>query len=141
MTDVHSKKIRSYNMSMIKGKNTKPEMLIRSFLHSKGFRYRIHDKHVYGKPDLVLKKHKAVVFINGCFWHAHDNCRFFVIPKTRQEWWTNKLLNNRTRDLQITERLKSEGWNVITIWECEIKADLNNIGNKLINALLSIKKS
>jgi len=91
MTDVHDKQTRSYNMSQIKGKNTKPEMLVRRFLFSKGFRYRLHVKDLPGKPDLVLPKYKTVIFINGCFWHGHEGCRYFVIPKTRTEWWLHKI--------------------------------------------------
>jgi len=87
MTDVHNKKTRSYNMSRIKGKNTKPEMLVRKFLHKNGYRYRLNYSKLPGKPDIVLPKYKTVIFINGCFWHGHKECKFFVVPKTRTEWW------------------------------------------------------
>ena len=98
MADVHSNVVRSYNMSRIKGKNTKPEMLVRKFLFANGFRYRLHVKNLPGKPDIVLPKYKTVVYINGCFWHAHDGCKYYVIPKTRTEWWFNKLSINKQKD-------------------------------------------
>lgn len=98
MADVHSKKVRSYNMSQIKGKNTKPEMLVRKYLFSEGFRYRLHDKKLLGKPDIVLPKYKTVIFVNGCFWHGHKNCKYFVIPKTRTEFWVSKIQTNIAND-------------------------------------------
>ena len=91
MTDVHDSPTRSFNMSRIKGKNTKPEMLVRKFLFSKGFRYRLHVKNLPGNPDIVLPKYKTVIFVNGCFWHGHKGCRYFVLPKTRTEWWLQKI--------------------------------------------------
>ena len=90
MTDVHDKVTRSYNMSQIKGKNTKPEMLVRKFLFSKGFRYKINDRKLPGKPDIVLPKYKTIIFVNGCFWHGHENCKYFKIPVIRKEWWLEK---------------------------------------------------
>ena len=120
MTDVHTKAIRSYNMSRIKGKDTKPEMLVRRFLFSKGFRYRLHDKRLPGKPDIVLPKYKTVIFINGCFWHGHDGCRYFVVPKTRTEWWLNKIGRTKENDFIKINLLKQLGWKVIVIWECSI---------------------
>jgi len=121
MADVHSKATRSYNMSRIKGKNTKPEMIVRRFLFSKGFRYRLHDKKLPGKPDIVLPKYKTVIFINGCFWHGHEGCRYFVVPKTRTEWWINKISGNRDNDKRNTSLLKETGWNVVMVYECELK--------------------
>lgn len=91
MADVHEPKVRSYNMSQIKSKNTKPEMLVRKFLFSKGLRFRIHDKKLPGKPDIVLKKYNTILFIHGCFWHWHKGCKYFVIPKTRADWWLEKI--------------------------------------------------
>ena len=91
MADVHSKAVRSYNMSRIKGKDTKPEMLVRKFLFANGFRYLLHVKTLPGKPDIVLPKYKTVIFIHGCFWHGHDGCKYFVVPKTRTEWWLDDL--------------------------------------------------
>jgi DNA mismatch endonuclease, patch repair protein len=121
MVDVHSKKIRSYNMSQIKGKDTKPELLVRKFLFSKGLRYRLNDKKLPGKPDLVLPKYKSVIFVHGCFWHGHKNCRYFVLPKTRTEWWSNKINGNKINDKKKGLLLKKQSWKVITIWECQLK--------------------
>ncbi|RYZ18801.1 MAG: DNA mismatch endonuclease Vsr, partial [Chitinophagaceae bacterium] len=98
MADVHDKKTRSYNMSKIKGKNTKPEMLVRKFLHANGFRYRLHCKNLPGKPDIVLSKYKTVIFVHGCFWHGHEHCRYYVVPKTRTDWWLNKINRNIQND-------------------------------------------
>ena len=122
MTDVHDKVTRSYNMSQIKGKNTKPEMLVRKFLFSKGFRYRINDKKLPGKPDIVLPKYKTVIFVNGCFWHGHENCKYFKLPKTRTEWWKEKIEKNIENDLTKQSQLFNLGYRVLIIWECEIKS-------------------
>lgn len=121
MADVHSREVRSYNMSKIKGKNTKPEMMVRKYLFARGLRYRLHDKKLPGKPDLVLPKFKTVIFIHGCFWHGHKNCRYYVIPKTRTEWWSDKISKNSEKDIVNTIQLKSIGYNVIEIWECDLK--------------------
>ena len=121
MADVHSKETRSYNMSRIKGKDTKPEMLVRRFLHAQGFRYRLHVKDLPGKPDIVLPNYKTVIFIHGCFWHGHKGCRYFVMPKTRTEWWRNKIDTNIQNDATALVRLTVLNWSVITIWECELK--------------------
>lgn len=125
MADVHSKEVRSYNMSRIKGKNTKPEMLVRQFLHANGFRYRLHVKDLPGKPDIVLPKYKAVIFVHGCFWHGHAHCKYYVIPKTRTEWWLNKLNKNIENDKKANDTLGQAGWKVHTIWECDLKSDRN----------------
>lgn len=119
--DVHSKEVRSYNMSMIKGKNTKPEILVRSFLHKNGFRFRLHDKKLPGKPDIVLKKYHTVIFVNGCFWHGHKGCKYFVVPKTRTEWWLNKINGNKRNDKISSNKLTKIGWQVVKLWECELK--------------------
>lgn len=121
MADVHEPETRSYNMSQISGKDTKPEMMGRKFLHANGFRYRLHVKDLPGKPDLVLPKHKTVIFVHGCYWHAHEGCKYFKIPKTRTEWWKEKLLGNRKRDKKHIRQLEDSCWNVIVIWECELK--------------------
>lgn len=121
MADVHSTQTRSYNMSQIKGKNTKPEMLVRRFLHANGFRYKLHDKTLPGKPDLVLPKYKTVIFVHGCFWHGHKDCRYFVVPKTRTEWWLNKINGNTANDAKALKALMKEGWKIITVWECNLK--------------------
>ncbi|HLF47658.1 MAG TPA: DNA mismatch endonuclease Vsr [Chitinophagaceae bacterium] len=121
MTDVHNKKTRSYNMSRIKAKNTKPEMLLRKFLHAQGFRYSLHNKRLPGKPDIVLKKYKTIVFVHGCFWHGHKNCKYFVVPKTRTNFWLNKIAANKANDEKAVKALKKDGWMVITVWECKLK--------------------
>ncbi len=120
MADVHNKKTRSYNMSRIKGKNTKPEILVRQFLHKNGYRYRINYSKLPGKPDIVLPKYKTVLFINGCFWHGHENCKDFVVPKTKTEWWLNKINGTKERDLLKTKALETLNWRVKVIWECEL---------------------
>jgi DNA mismatch endonuclease (patch repair protein) len=119
--DVHDKQTRSYNMSQIKSKNTKPEETVRKYLFAHGFRYRKNDKRLPGTPDIVLPKFKTVIFINGCFWHGHNQCKYFVIPKSNTEFWVNKINRNIERDTLNIDKLKSLGWNVITIWECELK--------------------
>lgn len=108
-------------MSRIKAKDTKPELLVRKYLFSKGFRYRVNVKDLPGKPDIVLPKYKTVIFIHGCFWHGHEGCRYFVIPKTRTAWWTEKIRKNRERDQQEHEALRKAGWNIMTVWECQLK--------------------
>ena len=123
MADVHEPETRSYNMSQISGKDTKPEMMVRKFLHGNGFRYRLHVKDLPGKPDLVLPKYNSVIFVHGCFWHAHVGCKYFKIPTTRTEWWKNKLFGNRERDKKYIRQLEDLGWNVIVIWECELKPE------------------
>jgi len=138
MADVHEPEVRSYNMSKIKGKDTKPEILVRKFLHANGYRYRLHDKKLPGKPDIVLKKHNTVIFIHGCFWHGHEGCKYYVIPKTRTQWWLNKINRNKEKDKESTETLQKEGWNIITIWECELKKEKReNTLQKLIQKLLN----
>ena len=121
MADVHSKETRSYNMSRVRGSNTKPEMIVRKFLFSKGFRYIIHNQNLPGKPDLTFPKFKIVIFVNGCFWHGHEGCKYFVIPKTRTEWWLNKINQNKRKDAENSKLLNENGWNVVTVWECELK--------------------
>ncbi len=113
MADVHDKETRSYNMSRIKGKDTKPEMLVRKFLHANGFRYRLHVKNLPGKPDIVLPKYKTVIFVHGCFWHGHEGCRYFVVPKTRTEWWLNKINGNIENDACKASHKSS--WKVIRL--------------------------
>jgi len=136
MSDVHTKEIRSYNMSQIRGKNTKPEILVRKFLHSKGFRFRLHQKRLPGKPDIILPKYKTVIFVNGCFWHGHKNCKYFVIPKTRTKWWLSKIERTRIVDKKNKTNLIRLGWKVITIFECKLKKNLReNTLNEIISKL------
>lgn len=131
---------RSYIMSRIRSKNTSPEMCIRKFLHNNGFRYSLHKKELPGRPDIYLKKYKTVVFVNGCFWHMHEGCRHFVIPKTRTEWWTEKLNKNKERDEKAIEELKAMGYKVIVVWECEIST-IEKRKHRLESLALEIKKS
>ena len=121
MADNHSKEVRSKNMSHIRSTNSKPEEIVRKYLFSKGFRYRKNVRTLPGCPDIVLPKYHTVIFVNGCFWHGHKNCRYFVIPKTRTEWWLDKINRNIDRDQANILALKKSGWRVITIWECQLK--------------------
>lgn len=121
MTDVHDNKARSYNMSQIRSTNTKPELIVRKYLFKEGFRYRLYDKNLPGKPDIVLPKYKTTIFVHGCFWHGHEGCKYFNIPKTRTEWWKNKIDTNRVKDIINTNKLLTDGWNVIVVYECELK--------------------
>lgn len=135
MADVHSPAIRSYNMSRIRSKDTKPELLVRKFLHAHGFRYRLHDKRLPGKPDLVLPKYKTVIFVHGCFWHGHKGCKYFVVPKTRTTWWLEKIESNKLNDSRHLKALRKLGWKTIQIWECELKENLSSKLNRLANSL------
>ncbi len=118
--DIVSPETRSKMMSGIKDKNTKPEILIRKALHSEGFRYRLHAGELPAKPDILLPKYKAVILVNGCFWHGHD-CHLFKWPSTRPEFWQKKIEGNRARDMSNLELLRTMGWRVLIIWECSIK--------------------
>jgi DNA mismatch endonuclease (patch repair protein) len=135
--DVHEPAVRSYNMSQIKGKNTRPEMLVRRFLFSKGFRFRLHVKNLPGKPDIVLPKYKTVIFVHGCFWHGHEGCKYFVVPKTRTEWWLNKINRNKELDQKNLTLLRQDSWKVLTIFECELKKE---VIETTFNNVLSVLK-
>lgn len=138
MTDVHDKLTRSFNMSRIQGKNTKPELIVRKALFSLGFRFRLHDKKLPGKPDIILPKYHTLIFIHGCFWHGHKNCKYFKVPKTRTEWWIQKIDKNRSNDNKVTSALKGDGWNVIILWECALKGNKSNKNiNNLVTKILS----
>jgi len=113
---------RSRNMSAIKSKNTKPEIAVRKLLHSMGYRFRLHRKDLPGSPDIVLPKYKTVIFVHGCFWHRHENCKYASIPKTRKEFWESKFKANVKRDKEIQEKIKNIGWKSVVIWECELKS-------------------
>ena len=137
MSDNLTKKVRSYNMSQIRSENTKPECIVRKYLFSKGLRYRKNDKRYPGKPDILLPRHKTVIFVNGCFWHMHENCQYFVMPKTNVEYWQTKLERNRERDLQIYDQYVQMKWNVIVVWECELisqnrKSKLDKIYEEIV---------
>ena len=127
MVDRISEKKRSWNMSRIRSTNTKPEMTVRSLLHRNGFRFRLHQKRVYGKPDIVLKKYKMVIFIDGCFWHRHAGCKFAYSPKSNIKFWEKKFRDNKQRDDLVNTELAQSNWKVIRIWECEVaKPDILN---------------
>lgn len=121
MADKFDKATRSRIMSKIKGKDTKPELIVRKFLHSRGYRYRLHRKDLPGRPDIVLPKYSTVIMVHGCFWHGHSECGIYKEPKTRTEFWKNKISKTQERDLRNTSLLKSQGWKVLTIYECELK--------------------
>ena len=123
---------RSRNMSAIKSKNTKPEIAVRRLLHSMGYRFRLHRKDLPGSPDIVLPKYKTVIFVHGCFWHRHKNCKYASTPKTRQEFWEAKFRENINRDNLNQANLSLKGWKIIIIWECQLKGDIK----KLIRELL-----
>ena len=133
--DVHSKEVRSYNMSRIKGKDTKPEETVRKYLFSQGFRYRKNDKKLPGTPDIVLPKHKTVIFVNGCFWHGHEGCKYFVWPKNNAEFWHKKIRDNILRDQRKVQALDLLGWKVIVVWECKIKSDKENTLKNLMKEI------
>jgi DNA mismatch endonuclease (patch repair protein) len=118
--DVVAPHVRSRMMAGIRGRDTKPELLLRTGLHKAGFRYRLHAKGLPGKPDLVFPRYRAVIFAHGCFWHGHD-CALFKWPSTRQDFWRAKITGNVTRDETVKERLLAAGWRVLTVWECALK--------------------
>lgn len=121
MADIMTPQQRHDCMAAVKGKDTKPEMLVRRFLHAAGFRYGLHNRRLPGTPDIVLRKHKTVIFVNGCFWHGHEGCKYAHLPQTNAEFWRAKIERNRARDARDTATLRSQGWRVIVIWECELK--------------------
>lgn len=121
MADIKTKESRSYNMSRIAGKDTKPEELVRKYLFSKGFRYRKNVRKLPGTPDLVLPKYRTVIFVNGCFWHGHEGCKYFVWPKSNAEFWRQKIETNISRDQRKESQLRDMGWNVMIVWECELR--------------------
>ena len=125
---------RSRNMSAIKSKNTKPEFAVRKLLHSMGYRFRLHRKDLPGSPDIVLPKYKTVIFVHGCFWHRHANCKYASTPKTRKEFWESKFKANVKRDLEIQEKIKNIGWQSLVIWECELK-NYEKLKKSLINSI------
>ncbi len=137
MADCHSKETRSYNMSRIRSKNTKPEEIVRKHLFSQGFRYRKNDSRLPGKPDIVLPKYKTVIFVNGCFWHGHTGCRYFVWPKSNVDFWRSKIDGNIERDSTNYTRLTDMGWRILVIWECELKKSC--INETLQNAVAFIQ--
>lgn len=123
--DVHSPETRSYNMSRIKGKDTKPEIKVRKWLWANGYRYRLHSEKLPGKPDIIFPMRRKAIFVHGCFWHKH-NCKYFKWPKSRIDFWENKINENARRDRKNYKKLKKQGWEYLIIWECELKVDSND---------------
>lgn len=119
--DNQERSARSYNMSRIRGKDTNPELIVRRWLWSHGYRYRLNHPRLPGKPDIVLRKYRTCIFVNGCFWHGHEGCRYYTIPKTHTEFWTQKVSRNQERDAVVIEKLAAMHWRTITIWECQLK--------------------
>lgn len=124
MMDKLTKEQRHRCMASIRGNNTKPEMLVRKFLFSRGFRYRINHPRLPGHPDIVMRKYRTVIFVNGCFWHGHEGCKYFVLPKTNSEFWKTKIERNQSRDIKEQKQLAAMGWHCITVWECQLKPAL-----------------
>lgn len=130
MVDTLTKQERSERMGRVKGANTKPEMVVRRLVHAMGYRYRLHARELPGKPDIVFRSRKKVIFVHGCFWHRHRECKLARIPKSRLDFWVPKLEGNRERDIKNQEVLERMGWRVLVIWECEI-GDRVELGNKI----------
>ncbi|HMV37521.1 MAG TPA: very short patch repair endonuclease [Turneriella sp.] len=136
---MHDKKTRSYNMSRIRGRDTKPELIVRKYLTAQGYRYRLNYAKLPGKPDIALLKFKTVIFVHGCFWHGHKGCKYFVLPKTRPQWWKSKIEGTQARDKRISRLLRQMGWQVIVIYECGLRPmkkelTLGNLVKKLRRA-------
>lgn len=121
MADLLSTELRSLNMSRIKSRDTRPELFVRSLLHRMGYRFRLHRSDLPGKPDIVLPRHKLIIFVHGCFWHRHKGCRFAYTPKSRVEFWECKLGGNVERDIRVRKTLRKLGWRVVIVWECELR--------------------
>lgn len=121
MADIFSKRKRSQIMATVKNKNTRPEIQVRKALFSKGFRYRINDKKLPGSPDIVLPKYRATVFVHGCYWHGHNDCKKAITPSTNKDFWNAKIEKNRQRDKKVSSELRQQGWKVVIIWECELR--------------------
>lgn len=137
MSDIFSSEKRSEVMSKISGKETKPEILVRKHLFARGLRFRKNDKRFPGKPDIVLPKYKTIIFIHGCFWHGHQNCKKSKLPETRKDFWRDKIQSNIDRDKRNSSTLQSMGWNVIVIWECELKKNKDYTINTLLKDIKS----
>ncbi len=137
MADVLTPEQRSRNMAAIKGKDTKPEMIVRKYLFSRGLRFRVQVRKLPGNPDIVLPKYKTVIFVNGCFWHGHEGCKYFRLPKSNVEFWKEKIERNIKRDKESTQALFDLGWKVVRVWECELrnKANREDTLNKIYNSI------
>ena len=117
---------RHNNMASIHAKNTKPEIIVRKYLWRHGFRYRLNNPRLPGHPDIVLRKYRTCIFVNGCFWHGHDGCKYFRMPKTNVDFWTKKIMRNKERDREEQQQLAKMGWHCITVWECELKPQVKD---------------
>lgn len=131
MADVHTAAQRHFNMSRIRGQNTKPEMTLRSALHRSGLRFRIHRKDLPGKPDIVLPRHRIAVLVHGCFWHRHAGCRYATTPATNTAFWEEKFRRNVERDAENATALERAGWQVITVWECELRSSVDEVVDRI----------
>jgi DNA mismatch endonuclease, patch repair protein len=147
MTDIVNSQTRSRMMAGIRGKDTKPELALRRFLHARGFRYRLHANDIPGSPDLVLPKFNAVIFVHGCFWHRHSGCRYASVPSTRSEFWTAKFVANVMRDTSVRLALCKVGWRVATVWECALRTEAGvalageEVGNWLRGSCVELEVS
>ena len=135
MTDIISQEHRSWNMSRITGKNTKPELRLRSILHRAGYRFRLHVSSLPGRPDVVLPKYRTVIFVNGCFWHRHQGCSKCYTPSSRTEFWTAKFEATIARDIKKSAELRKRGWNVLTVWECEIQESPSSVLDRITTSV------
>lgn len=136
MADTVSKEQRSWNMSRIRSRDTKPEVKVRSWLFRQGFRFRKNDRRYPGRPDVVLPKYHTVIFVNGCFWHHHEGCKYGYTPKTRTEFWLKKFKTNQVNDKLQRDALEQMGWHVIVVWECELKKDFEGVMKRIADSLL-----
>ncbi|WP_430813976.1 very short patch repair endonuclease [Carboxylicivirga sp. RSCT41] len=136
MVDNVSKERRSEIMGAVKFKDTKPEMIVRRFLYKEGFRYRLHVKELPGKPDIVLRKYKTIIFVNGCFWHGHENCKIYMMPKSNISFWYEKITKNKARDKKNIEELNRLNWSVIIVWECQLRKKMQRITLNRISKVL-----
>lgn len=139
MADHLSKERRSWNMSRIRGRDTIPERKLRSCLHRSGFRFRVHETKLPGKPDIVLPKYRTVIFVHGCFWHRHEDCKHAATPKSNQAFWLEKFHATRNRDKRNSKALKNLGWQVIIVWECDIKTDAGKTARRVGHHLQEVK--
>lgn len=135
MADTLTSERRSWNMSRIRGRDTRPELVLRSLLHRAGFRFRLHAKQLPGRPDIILPRYRTAIFVHGCFWHRHPGCRNATTPSTRREFWQAKFDGNVSRDARNQAALEAAGWTVLTVWECELKSDADGVARRLASEL------
>lgn len=136
MPDVFTAEKRSAIMSRIKGENTKPEILVRKVIHSLGYRFRLHSKKLLGKPDIVFPRHRKIIFVNGCFWHGHTGCSRSALPSTNKEFWRDKIVRNKARDISVRRKLNREGWKLLVVWQCQTR-NLESLSKRLATFLKS----